>query len=948
MENRFTTLAAFALLAMASAFVHGADGVRDDWLLNPTPYVSEIRFDKTSRELTLTNGLIERRLALFPEAATLSLRNLRTGEEFVRALSPEGRVTVDGETYPIGGLTSGPVANYWKEEWKADAKPLRNAYRFERWEVGEIEERFPYKQRPEWLSKDVQWPPKGKRVNLFFQPPDVVLPPDRGATLFEDSFVDSFDSSWSQRVSDKAPRVSLSNEGKAGEIAAPGPVCAYIERRWEPGAVAAQFVLDLGTERGENSWGPGAAVVCDDKIVSVVACAGSLKYAVCVDGVESLSGSLQREREIELTFRLVKSPEGSAAPFVLTYEARQPGVEPVELGAVEVSSEPSLVRFGKVGRGGYGNDYVKEKLPENVSYSRVHLKRAAFYAPVPEDVAEKRNELPTVEIQYEIYDGAPLISKKMIVSCPKSLGDREFLINSFVNEELRLVEPESFIEYKPFDEPFNIAVLSDYNFRGYNPLNLMSNPAYRMKIDPDYPTQICYQRNMPCLLECSPELGPAQFVNADKKFESNTIFEILYDNTERERRGLALRRAMRILAPWTAENPLMFHKVRSTPEEVRNGIEQCRETGFEILIMSFGSDFNLEKNDPDYRETYRRLSLEAKQSGIALGGYSLTWSRGAETDADNVHNPRPTFGKGPCLQSTWGQSYLQSLKDFMEYAEFGVFENDGPYPGDFCEATDHPGHRGKEDSVWTIRKAQADLYRWCRAHGVYVNQPDGYFLEGANKTDMMYRESNGSLPRAEQVVIERQNIYDSTWDRSQTMGWTLVPLSQYQGGGAAATIEPLKEHLDHYDSRLANHIGSGTQSCWRGPRLYDCEETKTVVLKWVNFYKENRRILDSDLIHLRRPTGRDWDGWLHVDPDPNAKTRGMAFLYNPTQDIIKRRIVVPLYYTGLKDKARVRLGNSDLQLGEPFDVELDGAGETLVDVEIPAESYAWITFEEAK
>ena len=98
------------------------------------------------------------------------------------------------------------------------------------------------------------------------------------------------------------------------------------------------------------------------------------------------------------------------------------------------------------------------------------------------------------------------------------------------------------------------------------------------------------------------------------------------------------------------------------------------------------------------------------------------------------------------------------------------------------------------------------------------------------------------------------------------MGWMFVPLTEYQGGGAAATIEPLKDHLEHYETRLANLFGAGVQACYRGPRLFDTDETKAVVKKWVDFYKAHRAILDSDLIHLRRADGRDWDGWLHVNP----------------------------------------------------------------------------------
>ena len=53
-----------------------------------------------------------------------------------------------------------------------------------------------------------------------------------------------------------------------------------------------------------------------------------------------------------------------------------------------------------------------------------------------------------------------------------------------------------------------------------------------------------------------------------------------------------------------------------------------------------------------------------------------------------------------------------------------------------------------------------------------------------------------------------------------------VPLVQYHGGGADATLEPLSEHLDSYGAHLAQNFASGVQACYRGPRLYDTDETE--------------------------------------------------------------------------------------------------------------------------
>jgi hypothetical protein len=265
-----------------------------------------------------------------------------------------------------------------------------------------------------------------------------------------------------------------------------------------------------------------------------------------------------------------------------------------------------------------------------------------------------------------------------------------------------------------------------------------------------------------------------------------------------------------------------------------------------------------------------------------------------------------------------------------------VLEHDGSYPGDVCASTNHPGHAGLADSQWKQWKIISDFYQWCRGRGIYLNVPDWYYLAGSSKCGMGYRETNWSLPRDQQEIIERQNIFDGTWEKTPSMGWMFVPLTEYQGGGAAATIEPLKDHLPHYETRLANLFGAGVQACYRGPRLFDSGETKAVVRRWVDFYKQHRAILDSDIIHLRRADARDWDGWLHVNP--RLAERGLAVFYNPLPKPIDRQVRLPLYYTGLTGNAVVRHEDGR---AETISLARDYTAE--VKVTIPARGRTWLT-----
>jgi len=203
---------------------------------------------------------------------------------------------------------------------------------------------------------------------------------------------------------------------------------------------------------------------------------------------------------------------------------------------------------------------------------------------------------------------------------------------------------------------------------------------------------------------------------------------------------------------------------------------------------------------------------------------------------------------------------------------------------------------------------------------------------------MGYRESNWSLPRAQQLIHGRQNIYDGSWFKAPSMGWSFVPLVEYQGGGAAATLEPLSEHLDAYEQHLVQNLLSGVQACYRGPRLYDTDTTRLMVKKWVSFYKQHRPILDSDVIHLRRADGRDWDGLLHVNPQ--LKEKGFAVLYNPTSQVLERTLSLPLYYTGLTKTARIRTQDS-----KPKTYTLDRHYLVSVPLTIPANSFTWLIIE---
>lgn len=916
-------LAVGVLIALASPLVWAlpADPAAD-WMVNPAPFRARITESKASGDLVLENGLARRVIRLAPNAATVSLQNLFTGEHLLRAVAPEARVSIDGTEYPIGGLAGQSIQNYLKADWIGDLRPIPGSYQFAGWEDLPMSKRLEWKKRPEWLARDCPWPPPGKHIVMRYLPPAGAVAALAGPVLYEEKF-GAFappDPAWTLVTSKAHPRSSFANEGKAGEIMALPDTAVFAERPWPAQAASVELTLDAGDDALSNAWGPGLALVAAD---------GSTVHSIIrphqqvYETTAGLGGHFERAAPVRLRATLAKG--------TVVLEAAQPGAAFATIATLPFPNPPAKLRIGKVGREGKGGDYQGADI--NATPVRCHLLSVAIRGPEPAAASAPRRDLPEVAIHYELYDGIPLFAKWLSVSL---LSTKPVRLDRFTAHELKLAEVESSVNNTPTTYPPNIWVETDMAFGDMVPE--YANPAVKRVADPDYPTQVHYDRQTPCLLRCEPPIGPDQEITRDQPFESFHVFELLLDSSERERQSLARRKMYRLIAPWTNENPLMFHKVQSDPATIREAIDQAAEVGFEMIIMSFGSGFNFESHDPKYWDTYKQLADYARSKGVALGGYSLLASRGAAKASDNTQGSPARYGVMPCLGTRWGRDYLDNIVAFTRHAGLGVFENDGSYPGDLCAATDHPFHRGKEDSQWVMWRAITDQYKTLRAEGVFLNIPDWYYLTGGNKCGMGYRETNWSLPRAEQEIIERQNMYDGTWSKTQSMGWMFVPLSQYHGGGAAATIEPLKDHLPHYEARLANLLGYGVQACYRGPRLYDTAETKALVQKWVSFYKQHREALDGgDIIHLRRPNGLDWDGILHANP--LGKEQGLAFLYNPLAEPITREISIPLHYTGLTGSAKVSIDGASAAV-----VALDAQHHASLNLTLPAQGRCYLIF----
>lgn len=933
-------------------------GSERDWLLGKISEKSRLFKTASGDEIILSNGIISRSFKLSPNAATTSLKVLSKQEEHIRAIKPEAIVSINGFTMDVGGLNGQPNLAFLYPDWlnNLTADPL--AFKFMGFKTLAPQKRFEWKQ-VRHVSPNVSWPPKGIRLKMDYQldkvpATDLITLSQQSHVGRKEIFKDDFatmKADWKIRTSPLHERSSFFNEGKPGEIYTPNNTAVYAEYALPETIGLVETSIDAGTDLS-GYWGPGIALVWEDRIIkfnmrpgneSGSKNEGAWRFTVFDGQKENIQAGGKYNVDFSGTwfFRLridgnlvhceAKPKEGTWK----TYES---------IDFKTTVPDPIAVRIGKLGKNANGMDndtpgeLVRLKINSFSAYGKLDPNEI-------EKISQRLRNLQelTISVNYEMYDGIPALSKWVEIT---NNGQQAVKVDQIVSEYLGIADHHPYGDYRGRDDlklKPNIHFETDMAFSSMA-ASVANSQTVHWGTDQDYVTQISWVQAVPNTMRIYPDNGYHINLDAGKSMESIRTFMIPHDSYDKERKGLAQRKMYRVVAPWITENPMMFHITSSNWDDYTNGIDQTAEVGYEMLNFSFGSGFNPEDESQVNYGNMKKYAQYANDKGIKIGTYSLLASRSI-SEQDDVVNPKTgktggfaTFGNSPCLESNWGQEYFRKMYRMFSETGFMTFTHDGNYPGDVCASKDHPGHLGLGDSQYRQWKKITDFYKWCKAQGIYLRVPDYYYLAGSNQNGVGYRENNWSLPRRHQLIHTRQNIFDGTWESTPSMRWSFIPLAQYHGGGAAATIEPLNEHLDHYEMMLVSNLGMGIQSALRGPRLYDTETTKQMVKRVVGWYKKYRDILESDIIHLRRADGRDIDYMMHVNP--NLNQRGFLLVFNPTDQLIRKKIKVPLYYTGLDTLAKV----SEKHIS-PKTYELNRGYEIAITVEVEPNWYNWYVIE---
>ena len=149
-----------------------------------------------------------------------------------------------------------------------------------------------------------------------------------------------------------------------------------------------------------------------------------------------------------------------------------------------------------------------------------------------------------------------------------------------------------------------------------------------------------------------------------------------------ERSGLARRKLLRLLAPQIQESPIFFHLTSSAQAVFDSAIEQMSKTGFDMVIFSFGSGFDLESDDPAYLAQVKANVAKASAAGIEVGAYDLIgWTRNSDGAVPHSMALQPdghSEGAGACWASEFADYLTQRVDTMANITGLNMIETDGP------------------------------------------------------------------------------------------------------------------------------------------------------------------------------------------------------------------------------------------------------------------------------
>eukprot|EP00041_Stephanoeca_diplocostata_P022131 m.524555 g.524555 ORF g.524555 m.524555 type:complete len:930 (+) comp21989_c0_seq4:241-3030(+) len=888
-----------------------------DWLVQTKSTPSTVT--PRGSGITLTNGLITREFVTTPAFGTIDFTRTATlargaEQSLFRSVHPESMITLNGTQFAVGGLQqkSQFLAYCNRSDITYSADP--SAFQYKSHTVSDPVAPFPWVPGTRHSPVELSWPPKGKRLSVVFAPP-AQYPQfhDVQVTLHYEIY-DGIP------LIAKSMDITMASSNKTAPKRATATVQGWVGSAPDVVGVTTDVGVVMharGVMQSDGAVFNHTASLSVEGVFSTPSGVGGQEIQSSITLIDNAMLLLNREQAVIYA----SCDEGS-----LYYAVR--GVsKPVDLGPctglirIEVAPNGTSAQITSSGRvlvklaGPFPTTLYPQLFILQSGYSITHIAPFTGPLPVPRTV---RVDSATVEL----FGAMPRFGEYLTHG---SHAPGNGNVGAAAGRA-----PNPLLDART-DQAHGAACvwLDDFPNSAAGTVPGCSTCRDEGAVEP--------------YLNCSYTLGPGAYIDGDtgEAFTSFRSFLLVHDSTDVERQALGHHRATQILAPHVMENPVFFHATDVSLEGFKETIDQMALVGFEMLVFSFGTGFNLENANALYLDKIKAQVAYAKSKGIEVGGYDLIClDRGGP--AFPQWTAHGAAAGDLCFASGWYDHLHGLVLDFINATGLSMLETDGPYGGESCTATTHSHHHGEVDSVYRQTQLQNTFYKEMRQLGVFINQPDDYFFQGGQKTGMGYDEQQYSLPRWRDLSISRMGMYDDMYLHLPTQGWMFVPVSDYHAGGEAAEFG---QDPAAYEFALAQYLGAGVAACYRGPRPFASPATQTALTKWITFYKTHRHVLTQPIVHVRRADMQSWDGWLHVNPlawgtqarrtaggcvglcrgsEPVPEV-GAAVFFNPTDTAIATNVSIPLYYTGLTTTAHISVNEgpqTSLPLARDFSISV--------------------------
>ena len=529
-----------------------------------------------------------------------------------------------------------------------------------------------------------------------------------------------------------------------------------------------------------------------------------------------------------------------------------------------------------------------------------------------------------VSIIYEIGKQLPFLRKSVKV---KNISESSLTVNNICPEIMYQTRVER-----------NIKIFHDYRME-----TRAEVPLYQGYVHFQFPEDIDY------------ELGPGEVV------ESFNLYEIFVSD-DPQAASIWQSKVLKHLAPWAAAgNKIKFQISNVKPENNQNALDQikelvnqCAEIGIEQIsffvnqIWENIGDYEIRrdifpKGENDLKALFDYIHSKDIEVGVYCS-YSIAWHDSKVRkkhldwecrDKDGRSFDPGTFGN-MCFLSAWGSFILNKFDWILDKLGVDYLDFDGPTDIP-CYADSHD-HSSLGDYYYKSWLWEKKLFSRLNERNVNFTIPRGinYILMGAHAIPGGYTEEDFCHSSGIQLLTNyRAGMASCRSERPAWASWGFLAVGDYHGN----SIEYSEEEPLLLSHGLASLLGYGNSSFITGNRCYPGAKTKEVFHKWIEFYRQNREILNGDSLVLAVPDGKNVDGIIYF-----AENQALAVFFNPSDKLISRNVLIPLRFTGISTQSEFVLedGCSSLNL------ETDSYGNAMFKVELEAYKIKICTFKKRK